>query len=312
MKRAVDFFLVGAPKSGTTAFARYLAGNPGIFVTTPKEPYFFCEDMPGLRRVYTFREYERLFREAPEEAIIGEASVWYMYSRVALEKIRKLYPAAKILAMIRRPDEMVHSLQRYLHYRTTEDQEDLRNAWTLEFARRNGRCIPKSCPDPSILYYRHVARYGEQIRRILQSFPREQIHVILFDDFVKTPRIIYEETLHFLGVENDARDRFPIINSHKEARSRIAQKMLRQSLTTMRASRLAIKRYTSIDLSRVSVHRPIVRALVGLNTRSLKRPRLDLQLRREILAAYSDDIMTLQDILHRDLSTWLTFEEEIL
>lgn len=36
--RGPDFFIAGAPKSGTTALAHYLSAHPGVFFSDPKEP----------------------------------------------------------------------------------------------------------------------------------------------------------------------------------------------------------------------------------------------------------------------------------
>ena len=36
-----DFFVVGAPRCGTTAISKYLSDNPNICFSRPKEPHFF-------------------------------------------------------------------------------------------------------------------------------------------------------------------------------------------------------------------------------------------------------------------------------
>ena len=44
-----DFFIVGAPKCGTTAISEYLRTHPRIFMCKPKEPHYFALDIPGYR-----------------------------------------------------------------------------------------------------------------------------------------------------------------------------------------------------------------------------------------------------------------------
>ena len=45
-----DFFVVGAPKAGTTALHAALARHPQLFMATVKEPkYFLCEGPPPIR-----------------------------------------------------------------------------------------------------------------------------------------------------------------------------------------------------------------------------------------------------------------------
>jgi hypothetical protein len=40
-----QFFIVGAPKCGTTAMCHYLSQHPEIFISTPKEPHFFDTEL---------------------------------------------------------------------------------------------------------------------------------------------------------------------------------------------------------------------------------------------------------------------------
>jgi hypothetical protein len=75
MSRKPDFFIVGAPKCGTTALFRYLAAHPAVFMPASKEPNYFCTDLPMDGRVATLNEYEALFSSAQPHALTGEASV---------------------------------------------------------------------------------------------------------------------------------------------------------------------------------------------------------------------------------------------
>ena len=71
----VDFFIVGAPKSGTTALYSYLSTHPDIFLPQHKEPNFFAEDYPNLGgRLKTFGEYEKLFSNHHKK-IAGEGKL---------------------------------------------------------------------------------------------------------------------------------------------------------------------------------------------------------------------------------------------
>ena len=52
-----NFFIIGAPKSGTTAMAGYLGDHPGIHFCEPKEPCFFATDFPGQRLAESEEDY---------------------------------------------------------------------------------------------------------------------------------------------------------------------------------------------------------------------------------------------------------------
>src|SRR6266498_2750548 len=96
-----NFFIVGAPKCGTTALYEYLRRHPHIFMPKLKEPHFFALDL-GHPMVKTEVHYASLFADSTKEHMrVGEASVYYLYSAVALPAIHAFNPDAKIIAMVR-------------------------------------------------------------------------------------------------------------------------------------------------------------------------------------------------------------------
>src|SRR6476659_10084030 len=80
-----EFFVIGAPKAGTTALHVALARHPRLFMSRVKEPKHFLTDGPpptggGPGDAKTFaeyvwrrRDYERLFDAAPAGALRGGA-----------------------------------------------------------------------------------------------------------------------------------------------------------------------------------------------------------------------------------------------
>lgn len=299
------FFLIGAPKSGTTAIATYLAEHPNIRITVPKEPHFFCTDMPNYRWVRQWDQYLKLFASAAPGEVCGEASVWYMYSSEAIHHIRAAYPQAKLIAVLRRPDEMVYSLYRHLRFGLQEDQSDFRRAWELEAQRRMGRAVPRWCRDRNTLYYRSVARYGEQLSRVVGIFPREQMEIVFYEDLASKPDVVYRRLLDFLELEHDGREYFPRINVHKTHRSAMLQLGLRWSFDQLHRLRNGIEERIGLDVSRLWVHRPITNFLALSNRKTPVKPPLEEGIRKEIISSYEKDIRLLAEIAKRDLSHWL-------
>ncbi|MGH7858384.1 MAG: sulfotransferase, partial [Candidatus Binatia bacterium] len=123
MNRIPDFFIVGAPKCGTTAMNDYLAQHPDVFVPARKEMHFFgCDLVFTIPRI-TRDEYLQAFANWRGQKRIAEASVWYLYSRTAVREIREFSPAARILVMLRQPVDMMYSLHSQRIYNGTEDLE---------------------------------------------------------------------------------------------------------------------------------------------------------------------------------------------
>src|ERR1700747_3640485 len=104
-----NFFIVGAPKAGTTALYSYRAQHPEVFMSRLKEPQFFASDICGNQRnVTTLSEYLKLFEDAHALAI-GEASTCYLASPGAAEQIRSVCQEPRIIVMLRNPVDVMYA-----------------------------------------------------------------------------------------------------------------------------------------------------------------------------------------------------------
>ena len=84
-----NFFVVGAPKCGTTSMCNYLGEHKEIFIPERKELYYFCTDFRTHKyRVANEQEYLSYFTKAGNLKCIGEGSVWYLYSKEAAQNIK--------------------------------------------------------------------------------------------------------------------------------------------------------------------------------------------------------------------------------
>src|SRR5689334_14600377 len=100
-----NFFIVGAPKAGTTSLYHYLKQHPEVYMSPVKEPNYFSYEETVKQNLYhkekgvgTFEEYSKLFASANgRHKAIGEASVSYLFYASVPEKIKKAVPHAKIV-----------------------------------------------------------------------------------------------------------------------------------------------------------------------------------------------------------------------
>jgi hypothetical protein len=296
MRAVPDFVIAGAPKCGTTALYEYLRSHPGIFLSEPKEPHFFADDLLTHRSITTLEGYRRLFARAKPDQRTGEASAWYLHSSVAIAQLLRQRPDVKLIVMLRQPIELLASLHSDLCWVCFEDESDFEKAWELQEYRQTGQRIPKLCQVPWFLQYRCVARLGEHVERLLRQVSREQVKFVVFDDFRVSPRQVYEEVLGFLDLAPDGRTEFPRLNASKRSRS----------------ARLARLRTAIVQ----SVPRPLVSAgkkfglghlshqLQRWNTMSHKVRPISPELAGSILRELSDDIDRLSGCIGRDLSRW--------
>jgi hypothetical protein len=293
-----DFLMVGAPKCGTTSMAQYLDQHPDIYMVRG-EPHYFGSDIEYNRPRLTARQYERLFLPSRGKAMRGERSTWYLYSQKAAGEIYERNPDALIIAMLRNPADMLHSLHsHYVQRGRRDDIEDFAKALAAEPARRAG-ILPAAARFPESLYYSSIPRYAEQLERFISRFGRERVKVLLIDDLREDPARHYREVLEFLGVDSSFQPDFRVHNAsapipntwlHRQWKASNLRYRLRASIPStlyraMRARRLR------------------QRAAAASNQ---PRPRLDEGTRRQLNEQFKEEIGRLERLIDRDLSRWLS------
>lgn len=295
-----NFFIIGAPKCGTTALSQYLREHPHIYMSEPKEPHYFDRDFAQYCVVENLAEYLGLFANSTlEHKAIGEASALYLYSGVAAREIYQFEPEAKLIVMLRNPVDLVYSFHSQLVYAADENETDFEQAWRLQSVRQEGKKIPPRCRDAALLQYAAVGKLGLQMERLLNIFPREQIKIILFEEFAQSTKQVYDRVLNFLEVDNDNRTDFNRVNqnkSHKISAVGDFSERPPQLLTdaVMRAKKiLGLERLYILD------------AVRSLNNKVSARKTMAPSLRHELTAEFESDIIKLAQLIDRDLSHWL-------
>ncbi len=284
--------MIGAPRCGTTSLSEYLRAHREVFVSSPKEPNHFNDDYIGYRTTDR-ADYLRLFEAAgPQHRAVGEASPRYLHSTTAVSNILAFDPDARLIVMVRSPIELVPSLHALALHAHGEDVEDLAEAWRLQGRRREGRDVPSGCPDVNYLLYGDTARLGAQVRRVLDVVPRDQLHVVVFDDFVRDTAGAFARVLGFLGVAPQPGRTFERHNAGRDVRSRAL---------------LGTRRVAGAIKSAFGVKRNfgLLRHLLALNLRQTPRAPLSDALRRELAEEFRQDVELLSDLLARDLRHWV-------
>ena len=268
-----------------------------------KEPHFFNTDHPNHRITSEWDDYLQLFADArPEQRWLGEGSVWYLYSHAAIPAIHACNPQARLIVFLRNPVEMVHSLHAQLIHSTDEDVFDFDKAWALQDARRQGRSLPRNCRTPEHLQYRDVCSLGAQLERLYTVFPREQVKLVFLDDVKADVRQVYLDVLEFLGLPDDGRRDFPVVNANKHRRFFWFAERLKNPTPTMRKiwkiGKPILGRHEGI------AHKMLVK-LDELTTRVAPRTHVSAATRHMLEHAFADDIALLERLTGRDLSHWI-------
>jgi hypothetical protein len=288
-----NFFILGAPKCGTTSLAIWLAEHPQIYMSPIKEPHFFNRD--GMYVTETLEEYEALFAGVEKHHLaIGEASTHYLYSREAVPRILQYQSDAKFIVCIRNPIEMAPSLHAERVWNGMEVIKDFEKAWRLQESRRKGKFIPATVRrDPERLQYGEYCKLGEQLKRLYSIVSRDRVLVLVLDDMAQNPAQEYRKVLQFLGVDDTFQPEFKIYNSRKEVRWPFLSFLFRYASQMRRT--LGFKRpldlYNKIQFS--------------FNAIQAERYVLSASMRAELVSFFAQDIALLSQLLNRDFTKWL-------
>ena len=305
MSRIPDLFIIGAPKCGTTSLCEYLKGHPQVFVSAIKEPNYFARDLAldpseqSLRFGRDEARYLALFDGAGDAKRAGEGSTRYLYSHDAPQLIKDASPDARIVAMVRNPVDMAHSLYDHKVAAGTEDLPTFEQALAAEDDRHAGRRIPPHS-NPKLATYRDRARFGEQLARWFDVYGHDRVHVIVLEDFIADPAVQFRGLLEFLDVDPDWHpDSFATHNAAHGSRSRVLQRVLLSRPMQWAAWR-ALPRVVGDTRARQLVSRF---SKSQLRRRSIAREPIPAQLRRQLEDEFMPDVKLLSTQLGRDLGT---------
>jgi len=207
MNRLPNFLIIGAAKSGTTALYHYLNQHPDIFLSPIKETNFFAlkgkevtfkgpNDNIGIHRrtITNIRDYHTQFVNVADEKAVGEICPSYLYYKDAAKNIQEHIPNAKIIVILREPVERAFSAWVHL-------KRDGREKLSFKDSLANeSRRIKDNWAE--IWHYKEEGMYYTQLKRYYDIFPKDNIKVILYEDFKQKPALVYSEVCDFIRVDN--------------------------------------------------------------------------------------------------------------
>lgn len=283
-----NFMIIGVAKAGTTSLYYYLDQHPQVFMCPIKGTNFFGyedahawqwtdEGEPPLLQnfpVKTFEAYERMFAGARDEIAIGEASPQYFRCPNAARRIHDCLPNVKLIASLRNPADRAFS-GFLMRMRRGEAVKGLYEELT-----------PGASHVQEGFYYKRLKRYFD-------LFPREQIKILIFEEFRKEPAKAMVELYDFLGVDT----------------TYVPDTSVRHNPAAVPKNRWLNRLYYHPVLIRIAkrMFPEGVQALAKrVRQQNLKSPpKLPADLRAKLIEHYRADILELEVLLDRDLSIWL-------
>lgn len=196
MVNKCDFFIVGAPKCGTTSLNRYLGLHPSLCLSNPKEVnYFSASDIKAQGLYYKEKliedaeSYAGCFSHSREGDLLGEGSVSYLYYKAVPGNIYDYNPCAKIIIILRDPVDRAFS-----HYLMDRRLGYVSESFSNIFS--NSTKYPVHYQQ-----YFSLGKYFEQVKRYVDFFGRDQVFIINDVDLKCSTVQVLRGVCGFLGVE---------------------------------------------------------------------------------------------------------------
>jgi hypothetical protein len=307
-RRPPDFFLVGAPKAGTSALHAALKQHPELFLSRVKEPkYYMCGDSPppayrGPGDAHSNQEwiwqrdrYLALFDAAPPGTLRGESTPFYLYSRDARRRIHADNPDAKLIAVLRDPVDRAYSNWMHLWVDGLEPVSDVVAACALERRRVEAGWAP-------FWHYHGLGMYGRQVADLLAHFPRGQVLLLRYRDLVTDPRPTLDRVCAFLGITTGMLGAVPADNS----RVFVEHGPRAQTLGPIIRAGAWMGAFMPPHLWR-RASQPLVRHLHRGG--SPHRPQLTQTQREALLEPHVADIGLLQEVSGQSFADWLDYRQ---
>jgi len=276
MDKWPNFFIVGAPRAGTTTLYEFLRRTPKVFMSSVKEPSYFSVSVnPNLKASKVIRDknqYLKLFKKVKDEIAIGEATPDYLWDPKSAKLIHEVIPNARIIIMLRDPVERAFSHYLLLLSIGSEKvslQEAIKKALKAK-PDYSGRII-------------ECSYYYEQVKRYLEIFGAEQVKVIIFEEFIQEVRNNVKEVLEFLAVTSEP--------------PKIVEA---QNVFTMPRSNLVNRAVSNSSLNRIRKKifpRGLNPTLRKVFTKRTTKPQLSLNDKKILEDIYRKDVLKLQQLL---------------
>ena len=200
-RKLPSFIGIGPARAGTSSLYALLRRNAGVHIAPAKEVNFFGFRSRSRSGGYamTLEEYSTFFIGAAREVLCGEISPSYFILPDALPEIAERLPGCRIVSGLRNPLERLYS-----HFKFHQkmhgcgDFDEFVDSARSEFASIYD-------PDFAFRWFKPVralasSLYADTLGRCVANFPRKDVHVYLFEDFVRDPAVV-TGIQTFIGVE---------------------------------------------------------------------------------------------------------------
>ncbi|MFN6039778.1 MAG: sulfotransferase domain-containing protein [Bacteroidota bacterium] len=220
----IDLFIVGAQKAGTTSMKNYLGEHPQIITHLPSEFPFFYSDKEykmGYENIYNY--YFNKSAPGDRKMVCKHAHLYS--SEVALQRLSIHNPNCKIIFLLRNPVYRTYSsyLMERLYNRVDFNFDEIVSALD-----GSGKLKLKDWQRSAIIDF---GFYADYLKNIYKYFPKENVSLILFEEFKESPLFFLKDVFRVLNVNPDFQPRVRIIhNESSSPRSTVVGDLIKRTI----------------------------------------------------------------------------------
>ena len=189
-----DWYIIGAPKCGTTSLYDYIVQHTDIDPCASKEPCYY-------NGWYTYGQYyyRAQFPLRRRGHITGEATTSYLAHPLVAPRMYALTPSAKIIVMVRNPVDRAYSHYHMMRRSKVETESTFEMALACEEQRQHE--YERSDMNEHIWHmYCSNGLYAHHLTRWHPYFPVDEMLIINYDDFASNPQTVLSRVWDHLGV----------------------------------------------------------------------------------------------------------------
>lgn len=244
---------------------------------------------PQPNRIDTFEKYCNLFQDVTDEKAIGEVSPNYLFHyRESIKRILRYVPDAQLIAILRNPAQRAYS-DYLMHIRDaignpTSLSEQLKYKADKSYTLLKG------------LYY-------QKLQHFYDRFNRERIKICLYEDLCDRPVEFMQDMYIFIGVDD-------MFCPDRSKKAQVAQVPKNQLVNKVLRQKNPVRTLVATGLKTIlpeSARQKLRSTLINLNSSDKSKAPLSPAERKQLVEYYREDILKLQDLIDRDLSSWLIY-----
>lgn len=275
---------VGAMKAGTTLLYRQLLDHPQVRRGQRKSvDYFDVAQQPDKA------EYDSLFAQGQGPKM--DITPFYMYYAPSIQRMGQVLDPEKVAVVVLLRDPVERAFSHY-RMRKSQDMEDQPFAATFDLEKER---TARSYHDLQLFSYFTRGLYAGQLDRLYALFPKDNIRIYLFEEFIGNQQAWMDDICDFLGIDRvkveDKHENKTVVKVKSRALANFVQKVACMVPKAMKRDWM----------------RRLRRKVSNVNERKDVKERIDPAFEKKLVEYYKADVKRLKEEYGVDVSRWKHF-----